>query len=546
MIRPDEAIERLRAANAVPSLDELDPAELAAVTALLEERKSAMTIRTDEQAHPEISHSPRRRRPAMAFVMALVIVALAVGVVVLTPNGGGDEVVDTPTSTPPPATIPARPIDLGWEQVPGPDWGGDDWIVVGDRLFGLGWKGCPDVETPGEGDSCARAAIWTWSAGPWSEGPWSEGSEGWSPVMVDEEFIPQSDEGWTSLESITYVNGRYIAVGYIQLLAEDTWGPRGPTRVWTSPDGITWTRVQEGPGDGLATLTSGSRLVVVTREANGEPGQPSTIWVSENGTDWTEAFRAAPSSEIRDVIEGGSGFVAVGEACNGDASCGAAVWASDGGVSWRQVWSSPGDTMTEMMWVGERYFAFGRTPGHTALWTSRQGTEWDLVAEFPASGSRGIIPKAVVKVDGGFLLACATGWDGWWDSDSQRFPNGDPGPSTLWTSADGTEWTQISDPHGVFARSEITDLIPVAEGVLALGIKDMREETNDGRYSSYPARGAMWASPDGASWQQAQLDKDPLGAGGPVLGMTTLFETRILVTAPGANSSPVVIWASGP
>ena len=546
MNRPDEAIERLRAANSVPSLDELDAAELATVTALLEERKSAMTIRIDEQAHPEISYSPRRRRPAMAFVMALAIVALVVGVVLLVPNGVGNEVVDTPTptSTPPPTTIPAAPIDLGWEQVPQPDWGGDDWIVVGDRLFGLGWTDCPDVETPVGGNSCSRAAIWTWSAGPWSEGPWSEGSEGWSRVMVDEDFIPQSeDEGWTSLESITYVNGRYVAVGYIQLLAEDTWGPRGPTRVWTSPDGITWTRVQEGPGDGLATMASGSRLIVVTGESDEEPGQASTIWVSENGTDWTEAFRAAPSSKIHDVVEGGSGFLAVGETCDGDANCGAAVWASDGGASWRQEWSSPGDMMTEVMWVGERYFGFGRTPGHTALWTSRQGTDWDLVAEFPASGSRGIIPTALVQVDGGFLLACATGWDSWWDSDGQRFPNGDPGPSTLWTSADGIKWTQIPDDHGVFARSEMTDLVPLPEGVLGLGIKDMREETNDG---SYPTRGVMWASGDGASWAQVLLDEDPLGKGGPALGMTTLFETRILVTAEGRYVSPVVIWANNP
>lgn len=199
--------------------------------------------------------------------------------------------------------------------------------------------------------------------------------------------------------------------------------------------------------------------------------------------------------------------------------------------------------MTEVMWVGGRYFAFGRTAGHTAVWTSRQGTDWDLVAEFPTSGSRGFIPTALVQVDGGFLLACATGWDSWWDGDSQTFPNGDPGPSSLWTSADGTEWTQISDPHGVFARSEITDLIPLAEGVLLVGIQDMREETNDG---SYPIRGAMWASPDGASWQRAQLDGDPLEEDGPVLGMTTLFETEILVTAPGSTTSPVILWTSSP
>ena len=90
----------------------------------------------------------------MAFVMALAIVAVVVGVVLLVPNGVGNEVVDTPTSTPPPTTIPAAPIDLGWEQVPQPDWGGDDWIVVGDRLFGLGWTDCPDVETPGGGQLC--------------------------------------------------------------------------------------------------------------------------------------------------------------------------------------------------------------------------------------------------------------------------------------------------------------------------------------------------------------------------------------------------------
>jgi hypothetical protein len=106
MIRPDEAIERLRAANAVPSLDELDPAELAAVTALLEDQLRnhrehfeaglpAMIV--DDATTPRSGSASRfkgltgRRHPArVAVTAAAAVLLLGGGGVVAAWLFGGD------------------------------------------------------------------------------------------------------------------------------------------------------------------------------------------------------------------------------------------------------------------------------------------------------------------------------------------------------------------------------------------------------------------------------------------------------------------------
>jgi hypothetical protein len=141
--------------------------------------------------------------------------------------------------------------------------------------------------------------------------------------------------------------------------------------VWTSVDGLTWTRVpdDEAGFDGVqnpSSVTAGGPGLV----AVGEDGAGAAVWTSVDGFDWVQVsddeaiFSAtygsdsAPDSQVyqpppagadlamNEVIAVGQGLVAVGGPTYkyrgpSDGVLGAAVWTSPDGITWSRV---PHDT----------------------------------------------------------------------------------------------------------------------------------------------------------------------------------------------------------
>jgi hypothetical protein len=178
-----------------------------------------------------------------------------------------------------------------------------DVTVGGPGLVAVGNDG---GRGPWDNNPENNAAVWTSVDGViWSRVPNDEtvfGSGG-NPVML----------------SVTVGGPGLVAVGadfYPASLAE--------TAVWTSPDGITWTRVpDDATFSGATSVTAGGPGLVVV----GEDGDKNAVWTSVDGITWSRVpddgtvFGGGGSDWISDVTVGGPGLVAVG--VHGDD---AAVW----------------------------------------------------------------------------------------------------------------------------------------------------------------------------------------------------------------------------
>jgi len=136
----------------------------------------------------------------------------------------------------------------------------------------------------------------------------------WSPVPHDETVF--GGVGSQRMLDVVAAGPGYVAVGDEE---PDIHSPMGGIRaaVWTSPDGLTWTRVPHDPevfggeaGDEqsmTAVAAVGSDLIAVG----------SSVWLSPDGTTWSRvhedpALTAEGAGGINDLAVGESAVVAVG------------------------------------------------------------------------------------------------------------------------------------------------------------------------------------------------------------------------------------------
>jgi hypothetical protein len=123
-----------------------------------------------------------------------------------------------------------------------------------------------------------------------------------------------------------------LAAGPSGLVAVGQMGAK--PAVWTSPDGLTWTRV--GPGNAATggTVTdvawAGGHWVAV-----GNIGGQATAWTSNDGTTWQPrpSGSGLEGTTIHRIVAVGTGFIALGESTPGNG----AAWQSADGTSWTQL-----------------------------------------------------------------------------------------------------------------------------------------------------------------------------------------------------------------
>jgi len=125
-------------------------------------------------------------------------------------------------------------------------------------------------------------------------------------------------------------------------------GPDADAAVWTSVDGLTWTRVPVDEevfgGSGHQAINgvtaAGPGLVAVGTERSAR--QQSVVWTSVDGLTWTRVARDESGSldggQMNSVVVGDAGLVAVGWiGWVGGPSSDAAVWTSVDGFIWSRV-----------------------------------------------------------------------------------------------------------------------------------------------------------------------------------------------------------------
>ena len=224
----------------------------------------------------------------------------------------------------------------------------------------------------------------------------------WSRVPYDEAVFGGS--GAQSMSSVTVGGPGLVAVG--SSWEEDRTDVAAA--VWTSPDGVNWSRVPHNKeifgGAGFQNMQSvtvgGPGLVAVGSEDGGlEPG--AAVWTSVDGITWSrvphnkEIFGGEDSRQMQTdgagrkamngVTAGGPGLVAVGSD-----GFDAAVWTSPDGVTWSRVphdESVFGGATTQSMWsvtvASPGLVAVGGDSSGddvaAAVWTSPDGVNWSRV-----------------------------------------------------------------------------------------------------------------------------------------------------------------------
>jgi hypothetical protein len=211
--------------------------------------------------------------------------------------------------------------------------------VGGPGLVAVGSDGHPDDVEDGQLDTfAADAAVWT-----------SPDGFTWSRVAHDEAVF--GGNGEQRMLSVTGGGPGLVAVGSVTV--EPGWfSDNHDAAVWTSPDGITWSRVPHDKAvfavsycyqscdgsrwaDGnevmMSVTSRGQGLVAVGTSGWDQAGWNAAVWTSPDGITWTPvlgnegAFLGDGYDRMFSVTVAGSGLVAVGREAAGDHLV-AAVW----------------------------------------------------------------------------------------------------------------------------------------------------------------------------------------------------------------------------
>jgi hypothetical protein len=278
-----------------------------------------------------------------------------------------------------------------------------------------------------------------------------------------------------------------VTVGGPGLVAVGREGSGGDAdaAVWTSPDGIAWSRVphdeavfggegDEGDSGGQemsGVTVGGPGLVAVgwggTGRAEHASYRDAAVWTSPDGITWSRVpqdeavFGGERNQQMTSVAIGGPGLVAVGrEGLRGETN--AAVWTSSDGITWSRV---PHDeavfggegwqAMTSVTAGGPGLVAVGSDQGFDgAVWTSPDGVTWSRVPHDEAVfGGEGNQEMSGVTAGGPGLVA--VGWD---------MPLGGNRDAAVWTSPDGITWSRVSQDEAVFGGERWQAMTSVTVG----------------------------------------------------------------------------------
>ena len=363
------------------------------------------------------------------------LVAVATAVAMLVVVGGASLLLqvtgpDTPVATTPPTT----PQSLGtWSRVPH-----DDAVFGGGSSLSSVTVGGPGLVAVGRDEGMVLTSV--------------DGIT-WSRVPYDEMVF-----GGSTMISVAAGGPGLVAVGWDGQVLDPS--PDGDAAVWTSVDGVTWSRVPHdeevfGAAFMVSVTAGGPGLVAVGGTDGIRTDGDAVVWTSVDGITWSRVphdetiFGGPQRQTMYDVVVGGPGLVAVGR--EGDErpwdnslDNAAAVWTSVDGITWTRVphdetvfgtggnpptSASPGPVMLSVTAGGPGLVAVGRK----AAWTSPDGVTWTRIADDVT------VRSFMTGVTAGGPGLVAVGLDS-------------SGATAVWTSVDGITWSQVPDDNAAFGR----------------------------------------------------------------------------------------------
>ncbi len=227
----------------------------------------------------------------------------------------------------------------------------------------------------------------------------------------------------------------------------------------------------------MASVTaSGPRLVAVGSESSfdeypdggyGEGSQAAAVWTSEDGITWSRVPHNDSifgEATIESVTTGGPGFVAVGSGdFAGDPV--AIVWTSPDGLNWSRVPHAEGvfggPAMLDVTPGKPGLVAVGGLDSAVFVWTSVDGITWSqhrYAAEFTPP-----VFQSVSSVIAGGPGLVAVGIESYLvqraDAEGHLL---DASVAVVWTSRDGVTWSRVPHNESVFGGGGFPEMVDVA------------------------------------------------------------------------------------
>ncbi len=359
--------------------------------------RSSVDVLWEDVGRPAPSERGRWSGVAMAAAATILVV---VGVV-LVADGNDSGLVTEPASSsveadPVPSSSISEPASSAAESDPVPRPSVADAVPP------------PDVSESGPPPSVVDSLGYRWSRVSDGDAVFGEGID---------QFMNAVTAGGPGL----------VAVGFDR---RGEWGTDEPGSavVWTSVDGITWLRVPHdeavfGAASMQDVTAGGPGLVAVGHDRglwswDNSTGQAPVVWTSVDGLTWSRApdqvAFGGSNTAMLGVTAGGPGLVAVGF----DHGAVAPVWTSVDGVTWSRVADEEAlanGTMKSVTAGGPGLVAVGWKGWSTleaAIWTSVDGITWssvpydEVVFDLPELESVTVGGPGLVAVgEGGVIVA---------------------------------------------------------------------------------------------------------------------------------------------
>lgn len=301
---------------------------------------------------------------------------------------------------------------------------------------------------------------------------------------------------------------------------------------WFSTDGVDW---QPSTIDDLGVIAdvvaTASGFVAVGTGADAH----AAVWTSPDGLAWTRVVDAdlepqtppippdvsTPHGNLAAVADTGVGLVAVGAVFDGTFVGGTllpdpwrpAIWRSADGTDWEPVEDAAlgeSTALTAVTTVGSTVVVTGSNGRDTGVWTSEDAARWQRQPDVQGSVSD------LASFDGRLIAVGA------------RYGNpGDPARATIWRH-DGTEWTVTyqAEPAPV---SDLTAVETTRGTLLAVGSSGPTDIDVDG---------LALVSDDGVEWTPLPSDGAPFAAGVAPLDVTVDGDAFVALAASGLGAVP--------
>jgi hypothetical protein len=240
----------------------------------------------------------------------------------------------------------------------------------------------------------------------------SEDGIHWTEVLDVAPWVGRRDPGFISFQGKLWLLGGWL--GGMNALGD----------AWSSPDGETWTLVNEtafSPRPRVFPLLFDDKLWVAGGE---EDGVNNDVWMSEDGETWTQVLAQAPwlprwGQEM--LVHDGKMWM-LGGAIHPDEKY-ADVWSSEDGVTWTQLPDAPwarraghaAVTFDNRMWIiGGDDEALVRL---NDVWSSEDGIAWTEHTPAASWSARRVLATAVhngrIWMSGGQIQGGANTNDVW-------------------------------------------------------------------------------------------------------------------------------------